>query len=278
MEKGIVFGKGFLGQKLSSYLNYELSSLNVLDTFALQHYLDEQKPTIVVNAVGKTGRPNIDWCETHREETIQGNVVAALNLAIECKKRNIYFVHLGSGCIYQGYQDGRGYTEEDEPNGHFEQFYAKTKVWSEKILKELDCLQIRLRMPIDDVESDRNTINKVLKYTQVIDTKNSMTVVPDLLICVRELIAKRKTGVYNVVNEGLISPVEIMQLYQEIVDPTHSFEVINADVLDTLTRARRTNCMLNTDKLKKEGLVLPEIHASVRKCMESIRTARDSNS
>lgn len=29
------------------------------------------KPTHVFNAAGVTGRPNVDWCESHKTETIR---------------------------------------------------------------------------------------------------------------------------------------------------------------------------------------------------------------
>ena len=33
------------------------------------------KPTHVLNSAGVTGRPNVDWCEDHKQETIRANVV-----------------------------------------------------------------------------------------------------------------------------------------------------------------------------------------------------------
>jgi dTDP-4-dehydrorhamnose reductase len=35
--------------------------------------LDEVKPDVVINAAGKTGKPNVDWCEDHKEETLRSN-------------------------------------------------------------------------------------------------------------------------------------------------------------------------------------------------------------
>lgn len=33
--------------------------------------IDRVKPSLVLNAAGITGRPNVDWCEDHRQETIR---------------------------------------------------------------------------------------------------------------------------------------------------------------------------------------------------------------
>lgn len=36
----------------------------------------------MLNSAGVTGRPNVDWCDLHKPETIRANVVGTLNLAV----------------------------------------------------------------------------------------------------------------------------------------------------------------------------------------------------
>lgn len=89
------------------------------------------KPTHVFNAAGVTGRPNVDWCETHKVETIRANVVGTLTLADVCKQHNLLLVNYATGCIFE-YDEKRtlgsgiGFKEEDTPNFHGS-FYSKTK-------------------------------------------------------------------------------------------------------------------------------------------------------
>ena len=266
-EKAIVFGAGYLGTRIAKKFGYELTNLNPLNIEVLSTFLDKEKPDIVINAIGKTGRPNIDWCEDNKQLTIESNVIAAANLCIECSKRNIYFVHLGSGCIYYGDNNGEGFSEEDEPNFYGPQFYAKSKTLAEKILKEFPSLILRLRMPIDEEPNERNLIDKLLKYNKLIDIQNSMTIVPDMLDSIKILIQGRKTGIYNIVNPGTISAAEIMKMYKQIVDPFYNFEILSLEELDNITKGKRSNCVLNTDKLKSEGINMPEIHNAVRTCL-----------
>jgi nucleoside-diphosphate-sugar epimerase len=47
-------------------------------------------------------------------------------------------VHIGSGCTYQGDNDGKGYSEEDIPNWDGN-YYAWTKIVSERYLKDSAC-------------------------------------------------------------------------------------------------------------------------------------------
>jgi dTDP-4-dehydrorhamnose reductase len=203
-----------------------------------------------------------------------GNVIAAYLLLEQCLARDIHLTHVSSGCIYQGDNNGKGFSETDEPNFFGPQFYAKTKIISEKILAQFPCLQLRIRMPIDDRPSERNLIDKLVKYPRVIDVQNSMTTVPDFIPALRTLVERSKTGIYNVVNPGTISAQEIMQLYREFVDANHTFEVFSLDDLDKVTVGKRSNCRLSVEKLKLEGIVLPEIQEAVISCLKNYRRVR----
>ena len=266
--RGVVFGKGFLGTRIAEELGYKLvgREINPLHLRILADFLDSEKPDIVINAIGKTGRPNIDWCEDHKAETMESNVTVAINLATECSKRGIYLVYLGSGCIYEGDNKGRGFSEEDEPN-FFGSFHSKTKIIAEKALKEFPCLILRIKLPIDNQPHLRNLIDKLKSYKIVIDVQNSTTTIPHMINAMKRLIEKRKTGIYNLVNTGTISAAEIMRMYKEIVDSNHNFEVCSLEDLEKVTKARRSNCILNTERLQKEGINMLEICEAVKSCL-----------
>jgi len=265
----LIFGKnGWLAQKFNKFLeNSEISDVDITDLRAMRKELDEKKPDVVINAAGITGRPNIDWCEEHKLETIAGNVTGPLNIlqaclpvGEACEERKIYWVHLGSGCIFQGKgPKGRGFKEEDEVNPP--SFYSLTKYWADSILKNFPVLIVRLRLPIDTQPNPRNLIDKLLKYPKVIDSKNSVTVIPDLLEAVKQLVEKKRTGIYHVVNPGVIKPSEIMKLYKKVINHEHQFEVVSEKELykKGLVKAVRSNCYLNTEKLQKEGIILKPI-------------------
>jgi dTDP-4-dehydrorhamnose reductase len=274
-EKGVVFGAGFLGTRIGNELGYKISRINpIAEREKLISFLDSERPSVVVNAIGKTGGPGaigIDWCASHQAESIESNVIVPAILAIECERRGIYFVHLGSGCVYDGDNDGKGWTEKDEPNFYGPQFYAITKINAERNLSSLPGLILRLRMPIDDRPHDRNLINKLRGYKKVINLPNSMTTVPHMIEGMKILIEQRAEGIYNFANPGRTSAAGIMDMYREIVDPNHEFEILSHKELDEITRDRRSNCYLNTEKLQLAGVNLPEIHDGVEECLESYK-------
>ena len=264
--KYLIFGKnGWLAQKFNKFLEDSyISDVDITDLAAIRKELNERKPEIVINAAGITGRPNIDWCEEHKLETIAGNVTGPLNILQACQEREIYWVHLGSGCIFQGKGPrGKGFLEEDEANPP--SFYSWSKYWADSILRNFPILIVRLRLPIDIESSSRNLIDKLIKYSEVIDSENSVTVIPDLLEATKKLIDKKHTGIYHVVNPGVIKPSEIMKLYKKIIDPNHQFRIISDKELykKGLAKAVRSNCVLNTDKLQKEGIILKPIEERI---------------
>lgn len=291
MSKTFVFGAGFFGTRIAHDFNCNLVSrselfaipptpsgwaanmrgwgqgVDVCNLSQLKCFINLHKPEVVINAVGATGRPNIDWCDHNKEQTLQSNVVAAINLSTVCSKQGIYFVHLSSGCIYNGYPS-EGFKETDEPN-FYEQFYAWTKIQAEKSLIKLPGLILRIRMPIDSVSHERNLIDKLIRYNKVIQKLNSITTMPHAIDAMQTLIERRKEGIYNLVNPGMISADNILKLYQQYVDHNYKYDIMSMEELDSIVTSPRSNCYLNTDKLKAEGLELPHISNAVIECLKA---------
>ncbi len=267
----LVFGaRGYLGGRfLELFPGAVASSVDIADAVAVKHVLDTEKPEVVINCAGKTGKPNVDWCEDHKEETIRANVTGPLVLLDTCLLRGIRLVHVSSGCIYAGDNGGMGFSEEDAPN-FADSFYSRSKTWSDQILKEFPVLTLRLRMPFDGTHSDRNLLMKIRRYPRVLDAQNSLSYLPDFLQAAKILIERGRTGVYNVVNPGTASPFQIMEMYRKIVDPTHTFERLTVEDLAQVAKAGRSNCFLSTRKLEGEGIRLTPVEKALEKCLRQI--------
>jgi hypothetical protein len=54
------------------------------------------------------------------------------------------------------------------------------------------------------------------------------------------------------------------------VDPAKEFAAITNDELLKIAKAPRSNCVLNTDKLKKEGIELRPVEEAVKDALEEI--------
>jgi dTDP-4-dehydrorhamnose reductase len=271
-ERMLICGAGgFLGNYFRfAYPEALTPPLDIAEPVAVAGILDAVSPRVVVNCAAKTGRPNVDWCENHRRQTLRSNVAGPLVLAEACARRDIYFVHISSGCIYEGDSGGTGFSEDAPPN-FSGSFYSCTKAWAEQCLRGFPVLVLRLRMPFDGSTSSRNLLMKLRSYRRVLKAPNSLTHLPDFLRAATALIACRATGIFNIVNEGALSPFEIMELYREIVDPDHEFEALSPGELDGLVRAKRSNCLLSTAKLRNAGLALPSVGAAVEAALVSLK-------
>lgn len=272
--KVLIFGsKGFIGQHfLSVYPTAITPSTDIADQVAVANILQSENPDVVINCAGKTGTPNVDWCEDHKMETLRSNVTGPLVLLEECLKRDVYLVHMSSGCMFTGDYDGNGFSEEHEPN--FDgSYYSRTKAWADQILKEYPVLTLRIRMPFDGSIHPRNLLSKLKKYAEVLDTPNSITYIPDFLTASAALIDKRKTGIYNIVNPGTTSPYEVMEMYKKLVQPDHVFSKLEVKDLDKVVKAGRSNCSLNTQKLEDEGIALQPIQEAVECALQELKSA-----
>src|SRR5258708_7578191 len=95
----LIMGNGWLGNKLKNFFEKThntkvyLSTVDIAEDMAVKTTLKEMRPDVVINTAGKTGRPNIDWCETHQAETYRSNVDGPMILAKYCKYYGIYLVH-----------------------------------------------------------------------------------------------------------------------------------------------------------------------------------------
>jgi len=135
--KFLIYGKtGWLGGLLGKLcekqgITYEYGKGRLEDRASLVADIRSIKPTHVFNAAGLTGRPNVDWCESHKPETIRVNVAGTLTLADVCRENDLLMMNFATGCIFE-YDathpegSGIGFKEEDKPN-FFGSFYSKTK-------------------------------------------------------------------------------------------------------------------------------------------------------
>ena len=184
-ERYLVFGgrTGWIGQKLVAMLQVAGKDVVVAESRlesreGLGREFDAVRPTHVLNAAGITGRPNVDWCESHKPETIRTNVIGTLNLADICTERGVHMTNFATGCIYEyekaevageaaGAGSGAGggcagggggggggggsraapaiHTEgsgvgftEEDPPNFAGSFYSKTKAMVEELLKSYD--------------------------------------------------------------------------------------------------------------------------------------------
>ncbi|XP_020217507.1 bifunctional dTDP-4-dehydrorhamnose 3,5-epimerase/dTDP-4-dehydrorhamnose reductase [Cajanus cajan] len=275
--KFLIYGRtGWIGGLLGKLcqergIHYEYGTGRLENRLSLEADITEVKPTHVFNAAGVTGRPNVDWCESHKVETIRTNVVGTLTLADVCRQRRLILINYATGCIFEydsshTLGSGIGFKEDDTPN-FTGSFYSKTKAMVEDLLRNYENVcTLRVRMPISsDLSNPRNFITKITRYDKVVDIPNSMTILDELLPLSLEMAKRNLTGIWNFTNPGVVSHNEILQMYKEYVDPDFTWNNFTLEEQAKVIVAPRSNNELDASKLKKEFPQLLSIKDSLVK-------------
>ena len=224
-------------------------------------------PTHVIAFIGRThGKigekiyTTIDYLEEPNklQDNVRDNLFSPLVLAFLCQKLNLHFTYLGTCCIFKydkehlfG-QEVNGFTEDSLPN-FFGSSYSTVKGFTDQLMKFFDnsVLNLRIRMPITAEYNTRNFITKITTYEKICSIPNSMTVIPELLPKVLDMMKNRVTGTINLTNPGLISHNEILEMYKEIVDTNFVWKNFSEKEQRNILTSDRSNNYLDTQKLEQ---------------------------
>jgi len=286
-EKYLIYGAktGWIGSYIvriceEKGLDYAIGECRIEDRNFVEEELDRVKPTHVLMAAGLTGRPTVDWCEDHKQETIRVNVIGVLSIVDSCYKRGIHITNFATGCIFK-YDEthtigGSGFTECDTPN-FGGSFYSHTKAMVENLLQNYDnCLVLRIRMPISADLLHRNFVTKILNYAKVVDIPNSMTVLDDLIPIAIEAAQRKLTGILNLCNPGAISHNEILAMYRDYIDPRFKWTNFTEDECNAILKAQRSNNTLDHAKLISLFPQVPEIHEACKRAFIKMKATLDA--
>jgi 3,5-epimerase/4-reductase len=274
--KWLIFGgNGWIGNQFIQLLKQRNESVVVPDIRAddyseVEQLLNNHSFDRVVSLIGRThgeGIQTIDYLEQPGKlrENIRDNLFSPLNLALLCYKYNLHFTYLGTGCIFQG-EPKHLFDESAEPT-FFGSSYSIVKGFTDRFMHhffESHVLNVRIRMPItEDLNSVRNFIYKITHYDKICSVPNSMTVLPELLPLMIDMIINRQVGTVNLVNPGYITHNEILDLYRQHIDPNFTWKNFTIEEQDKILASKRSNCVLGTKRLE-------ELYPSVLPIRESI--------
>ena len=291
--KILIFGgKGWIGKQFieimkKENLEFTIGKSRVDNQDSLLNEINEYNPTHIISFIGRThGKidnkiySTIDYLEQKGKlyENIKDNLFSPLLLSEICKNKNIHFTYLGTGCIFKydethpfGKQEN-GFVEESLPN-FFGSSYSIVKGFTDRLMKlyNSNTLNLRIRMPITGEENSRNFITKITNYEYICSIPNSMTVLPELLPLVLDMMKNKTVGTINLTNPGLISHNEILEMYKEIVDPEFTWKNFTKEEQSKILDSDRSNNYLETKKLESLYPSILNIKESVRNCLKKYK-------
>lgn len=271
-------GTGYVGQAFAANLqkqglDFVAPSHAELDAASKEGFaaaVKDLRPKFVINAIGFTGRPNIDGTEQEKLHCLATNTYAPGVIAEVLADQHIPWGHVSSGCIFDGARpDGSPFTEEDKPNyAHpAASFYARTKAMAETVLLDHpNCIIWRLRIPFDQFDNDRNYLTKIMRYDRLLEVSNSISHLQEFAQAgIETLVRRLPGGVYNVTNPGIVTTSEVAEAIQRhgLHDkPFHYFSG-EQDFLAKPGRVKRASCLLSSQKLADAGIQLREVHEAI---------------
>jgi dTDP-4-dehydrorhamnose reductase len=292
-------GNGWIGQQFieilqGSQIEYICGRSRVDNNDDLIKEIENINPTHIISFIGRThGKigdkvySTIDYLEEKGKlvENIRDNLYSPLLLCEICRNKNIHYTYLGTGCIFS-YDEVEnnpkscgfdGFFEHSHPN-FFGSSYSVVKGFTDRLmhLYDKDVLNLRIRMPIDNKKNPRNFITKITSYEKICSIHNSMTVLPELLPYVLDMMKRKITGTVNLTNPGLISHNEILQMYRDIIDPTFKWKNFTEEEQRQVLAADRSNNYLNTNLLQSLYPDINTIHDAVYYCLLEYKKNLDS--
>jgi len=283
----LVYGSnGWIGQQFidilkSKNINYIEGKSRVDNYSELFKEIHLLHPTHIISFIGRThGKignkiySTIDYLEQDGKliENVRDNLFSPLLLAQICKELDIHYTYLGTGCIFKYNEDNfgleqNGFTENSLPN-FFGSSYSTIKGFTDRLMYTYNnVLNLRIRMPITGEKNSRNFITKITTYDKICSIPNSMTVLPELLPIVLDMMQKNIVGTLNLTNPGLISHNEILEMYKEIVDPKFKWNNFSAEEQRKILDSDRSNNYLDTTRLETLYPKVDNIKTAVRKCL-----------
>ena len=291
----VIGGTGYIGQQFIEELKkknvetYNLSRKDgdYYDFVYLRGILEAYRPDFVINCAGYTGKPNVDACELHKDEADKGNVSLPRVIAKACEITGTPWGHVSSGCIYTGDNDGKGFSEEDDPNFSFDygncSYYSGTKVWGEEAIREVggDYYIWRLRIPFDQYDSPRNYLSKMIKYDRLLEATNSVSHKSDFAkYCLRLWNKKCEYGIYNVVNTNPVTTKQVTEKINKILKLDKDFEFFENEkqMYQMAAKTPRSNCVLNNDKLRETGIRVRSSEKAIEHALKNWKEEKNENS
>jgi len=266
-NKILIFGKGYIGCRLSKFLNCPVTGIHIESIKDIQRQIKKHKPKIIINCIGYIGINNVDDCEKDIDNSLISNTFIPIMMAEACIRNNIKLIHISSGCIYNyDYKKQKPIQETLTPD-YYSLFYSRTKIYPENILinlsKKYDILITRIRIPLDNKPHQKNIIEKLVKYKTVINVPNSITYIPNMLKAIKHLIKINAKGIYNITTKGSLKYPDLMDEYRKYF-PKFKYTILPLNKLNL----NRTNLLLSTRKLEKSGFKVITTKQAIKDCIK----------
>ena len=278
----IIGASGLTGFKLAQFTindyrvygtyNHRVVHLNQCDFFQLDKTDKERTETLIKNlqpdvVVDCSALHNVDYCETHNDESLIINTESTKNIAIVCKQINAKMIFISTDYVYDGI--AKSYTEESPTNPL--NYYGLCKLKAEEeIIKtganfaigrtslvfgwnpsELQGIKSSSGKTMNFVIWALNKLRNNEAIKIVTDQYSTPTFADNLAEYMIALAKSDKTGIFHTVGNECINRydftlkiAEIFDLNPDLISP------VSSDSFKQIAK-RPMRCCLNSTKAQK---------------------------
>jgi dTDP-4-dehydrorhamnose reductase len=288
MKISILGGSGFIGScfvrsllKSDSDINYSFLKndptykngfqLDITNKKNVKEFFQKNNSDVVIFSSALT---NVDLCETKPELAQTINVEGTENILNECKLYNSKLIYISTSAVFDGTKSEFSETDNPSPTS----VYGITKLKGEKIIRKsgIPFLILRTDQPYGWPEKWQHTnsvyrvissLEKNVKFNEVIDWFNTPTYVPEFVHATNLLIEKEMEGIFHIVGSEYINRYEwalkiadTFGLKKELI---HKISSLDLDL-----HVKRNNVKLSNKKLKdKIGFEMSDIKKGLEKML-----------
>ena len=257
----------------------DMIKLDVTDEDSLAKIISEIKPDFLLNA---TALHNVDYCESHPDESFKVNAHAVGTIAKICNKIGARMVHISTDYVFDGNKK-QYYTEEDKPNP--QSVYAKSKLKGESFARNANSYCV-LRSSViygwtsseapDAISSSGKPMNFVLwalnkmskneKLTMVRDQLTTPTLADELASVAIRLctVSKEMNGIFHVAGTSCVSRYDFaLQIAKIMGHPRNLIRSIETKELVQVAKRPMQSCLSSDKVQEKLGIQLPDVQQSL---------------
>ena len=237
----IVGSNGMLGQRLVNYFSrrkdvelllssvepdsffedYEYKQLDITNKKNVKEVMLSFYPDLVINVAAFT---NVDKCETEKELAWKINVHGVENLAKYSVGSHAHLIHISTDYVFDG-KNGP-YTEKDLPNPI--SYYGRSKLAGENVIRRFNIPFTIIRTNVlfgpakygrpDFVKWVVQSLSDNRKIKIVTDQINNPTYLDDLVFGITQVGDLKKTGLYNIAGNELLSRFKFTKRIADFFD------------------------------------------------------------
>ena len=249
------FGRGLQLALEQKHTIYPLrhADIDITKTDDVQRVLAAIHPDVVIHTAAL---PDIDYCETHPEETHKVNVEGTRNVMRGAAQVGAGLVHISTDAVFDG-RKGEPYVESDATNPI--SVYGRSKLAAEQLVEEYEKHWI-FRVSVLFGPGKENFVSKAIEQVRAgvvhkvaSDQLGSATYTLDAGEKILELVDATAYGLYHLCNSGPCTRMELAK--QAVADAGLDPELVQGMTTELMSRPgpRVTYAVMEMAALRNRG-------------------------